>query len=205
MISTELHRQTNEPVVTETRVSAPWRALPRPVRDRVVSLDTAKTFLVRYQDFVGRNVSAVRCWKCGTPIIAYAPVLRRIDGGRAQEVELTKVMVGGQELLLGALLPMNHYREGLFTFRAMNGALAAFSYLHCADCHIANEHGEDLLACHLGGLDRLRDTMKDAVVMSTDDAWAQFMYRWSGIELVGLSGPSKSPSDLMNEMKKGPR
>ena len=197
MISTKLNRQTNEPIVTETRQPKPFRSLPRPVSDRIASLDASKQFLVRYQDFVGQYVSAVRCWKCGTAVCTYQPALRKVEGSRQHDGELTKVMVNGEPMILGAMLPFNHYREGLFTYRTPHGVLARFSFLHCADCHIAEAHGEDLLACLLGQFDHRRDHMKPYMPVLSDDAWAQYLFRWSGIELVGLDGPSLSPADLM--------
>lgn len=201
MISTELNHQTNEVIVTETRAAAPFRALPRTVSERIASLDQSKKFLVRYQDFVGQYVSTVRCWMCGTPIVSYQPALRKVEGGRQNDGELTKVMVNGSSMILGAMLPFHHYREGLFTYRTAQGVPAKFSFLHCADCQITTEHGEDLLACLLGQFDHRRDYLKPYLAVSSDDAWAQSMFRWSGIELVGTVGPSKSPADLMNEKK----
>jgi len=198
MISTELNRQTNELIVTETRAPKPFRALPRQVSLHITALDESKKFLVRYQDFVGQYVSAVRCWKCGTAIVTYQPALRRVEGSRS-EGELTKVVVNGEPMILGAMLPFNHYREGLFSYRTPQGVLARFSFLHCADCSITDEHGEDLLACLLGQMDHRRDHLKSVLTVSSDDAWAQSMYRWSGIELVGLDGPSLSPKELMEQ------
>jgi len=206
MISTELNRQTNEPIVTETRLPKPFRAIPRPIMDRIVGnqengiigLDESKKFLVRYQDFVGQYVSAVRCWKCGTPIVSYQPALRKVEGTK-NEGALTTVTVNGQPMILGAMLPFNHCREGLFIYRTAQGVLARFSFLHCADCTITDAHGEDLLACLLGQMDYRRDHLKSVLALSTDDAWAQFMYRWSGIELVGRDGPSRSPHDMMKQ------
>lgn len=197
MISTELNRQTNERIVTETRQPAPFRALPRPISERIAELDASKTFLVRYQDFVGPYVSAVRCWKCRTAIVSYQPALRKVEGSRQNDGELTKVIVNGEPMILGAMLPFNHYREGLFSYRTQQGVLARFSFLHCADCTIGEANGEDLLACLLGQMDHRRDHLKSVLTVSTDDAWAQLMFRWSGIELVGLDGPSLSPADLM--------
>ena len=197
--------KTNELIVTETRAPADWRALPRIVQERILSLEQSKKFLVRYQDFAGQYVAGVRCWKCGTPIIGWAPALRKPEGSsrKKQDGELTKVRVNGEDMVLGALLPLNHYREGLYTYRTAKGSLAQFSFLHCADCHVATEHGEDLLACHLGGIDVSREFFKPFVSLSSDDAWAQFMFRWSGIELVGLHGPSLGPKELMEQAKKG--
>src|SRR3990167_4833559 len=101
MISTKLNRQTNEPIVTETRQPKPFTSLPRPVSDRMASLDASKQFLVRYQDFVGQYVSAVRCWKCGTAVCTYQPALRKVEGSRQHDGELTKVMVNGEPMILG--------------------------------------------------------------------------------------------------------
>lgn len=212
MISAERNRQTNLPTVTETRAPGAWRALPRRIRERIVGnpekalvgLETSNRFLVRYQDFVGLAVTRVRCWKCGTIIVGIAPALQLPPGAkRDANAQFIKVTIDGQELLLGMLLARNHYREGLCTYRTADGRLAQFSYLHCADCTLTDADGEDLLACHVGGLDHLRDTIKSAKA-DNDDAWAQYMYHWSGVEVVGLAGPSHGVKELMDEaMKKG--
>lgn len=191
-------RRTNELIVTEDRQPKPFRALPRQVSLHITALDVSKTFLVRYQDFMDQYVSAVRCWKCGRAICAYQPALRKVEGKEATTGAVTVMtMLNGKELVVGAMLPFTHYREGLFEYRTRQGRQAQFSYLHCADCHIASAHGEDLLACLLGQLDYRRDYLKQFMALDSDDTWAQTMYRWSGIELIGTSGPSLSPSDLM--------
>lgn len=202
----EFNPQTNEQIVIETRELKPFRALPRAILDRIVGneakkikgLDTTKTFRVRYQDFVGQYVSAVRCWKCSTPIVSYQPALRKVEGTK-NEGALTTVKVNGESMILGAMLPFNHYREGLFLYRTSQGVLSRFSFLHCADCTITDAHGEDLLACLLGQMDHRRDHLKLVQSVSSDDAWAQYLSRWSGIELVGREGPSRSPQDMMNK------
>ena len=199
-----LSRKTNELIVTETRAPKPFRAVPRQVGLRIASLEQSKKFLVRYQDVVNLTVTATRCWKCGVPIVAYQPALRKVEGSRnKQDAELTIVKLNGQDVVLGAMLPYNHYREGLFTYYlTKERRLARFSFLHCADCHIAAEHGEDLLACLLGTPDWKRDLMKPFLAVSSDDEWAQSMFRWSGIELVGLDGPSVGPKELMEQSAK---
>lgn len=207
-----ISRKTNDFIVTETRTAAPWRALPRAVKDRVVGLEASRVFLVRYLDHQGPMIVAVRCWKCGTPIQTYQPVLRPIAGAKQGQNsgELTLVRVNGREMVVGTLLPFNHYREGLFAYRMqMPGRrrylseLAHFSFLHCADCHIGSEHGEELLACMLGQKDARRDLIKPYVEVASDDEWAQWMYHWSGIELVGITGPSIGPKDLLDPERKG--
>lgn len=205
--NTVLDRRSNAPIITETRAPQPFRALPRPVRDHIighpekgiVGLDTSKAFLVRYQEFAGPYVSRIRCWKCGTAIVSWAPALRLPDGStNPNDAETTKVTVSGKEMILGSLLPLNHYREGLFAYRATNGSLNAFSYLHCADCSIVSGDGDSLFACLLGGFDLHRDAFQHLMALPSDDAWAQSMYRWNGIELIGTQGPSLSPKDMMD-------
>ena len=199
-----LDRRTNEPIVTESRQPMPFRALPRPILDHIVGnetkgivgLETSKKFLVRYQDFVGQYVSAVRCWKCGVSIVAYQPALRPVEGS-PDAGELTTVNLNGKEMVLGAMLPFQHYREGEFAYRDHRLRLAKFTYLHCADCQIEDAHGENLLACLLGQFDHRRDHLKPYMAVMSDDEWAQSMFRWSGIELVGKAGQSLSPADLM--------
>jgi len=67
---------------------------------------------------------------------------------------------------------------------------------------IRDEHGEDLLACFLAGHDHSRNSFQ----LYSDDFWAQWMWRFSGIELVGKDGDSKGPADFMREASpKGPR
>lgn len=205
--SPALDRRTNLPIVTETRQATPFRALPRAIMDRIVGneakgiigLETSKKFLVRYQELIGQYVSAVRCWKCGVPIVAYQPALRPIEG-HPNAGELTTVTLNGKEMVVGAILPFSHYREGLFEYRIPGRNIKpvpSFSYLHCADCQIKDEDGEDLLACLLGQFDHRRDHMKAHLSVLSDDEWAQYMFGWSGIELVGKVGPSISPSDMM--------
>lgn len=207
-----LNRQTNEPVVTETRAPAKWRALPRAVRDRIVGnpdkgivgLETSKKFLVKYQDFAEKYVSGVRCWKCGTLIVSWAPTLRLPDGARTDaEAQLTTRMVNGQAMILASLLPLNHYREGLCAYRNAEGRMGAFSYLHCADCSLASSDGDDLLACHLAGFDAQREFFKTFSPVISDDDHAQNMFRWSGVEIVGLDGPSLGPKELMEQAATG--
>lgn len=204
-------RRTNELIVTEDRDPAPFRALPRQVRDRIlgnekagiVGLETSKAFLVRYQEFTDKYVTAVRCWKCGRLICAYQPALRKVEGKDKTKGEVTVMTsINGQSMVIGALLPFHHYREGLFSYRTQQGRLANFSYLHCADCHIGDEHGEDLLACLLGQIDARRDYTKTYMEFESDDSWAQTMFRWSGIELVGKYGASLGPKELMEDAAK---
>lgn len=140
--------------------------------------------------------------------MGYQPLYRAADGrdsvGRAS---LTIVRVNGKEMVLGSLLPFSHYREGTFSVRTANGRLHPFTFIHCADCHFRDEHGADLLACHLGGHDIGREIARQ--IGYDDDAWAQWMYTWSGAEPIGLVGASVSPDALMKkavqEQKKGPR
>lgn len=193
-----LNRKTNQVIVTETRLPRPFRAVPRPVGLRIEALDVSKKFLVRYQELMGKYVSAVRCWKCGVPIVAYQPVLRPVEG-QPNAGEITTLNINGREMVVGAMLPFSHYREGEFAYRDQHRRLAKFSYLHCADCHIEDAHGEDLLACLLGQFDHRRDHMKAHLSVLSDDEWAQYMFGWSGIELVGKVGPSISPADMMRK------
>lgn len=196
-----LNRKTNQIIVTETRQPKPFRALPRQVSDQIAALEVSKKFLVRYQDLINLSVTATRCWKCGVVICAYQPALRKVEGASgSNNAELVKATINGQETVLSAMLPYQHYREGLFAYhipRRQIIPVPTFSYLHCADCQIKDEDGESLLACLLGCPDWKRDLLKASVLPQSDDEWAQRMYYWSGIELVGRAGPSVSPADLM--------
>ena len=185
-----LDRRSGEPIVTEDRKPEPWRALPRESRERILSYDTSGLWKPRYQRYEGNFLAGVQCWKCGRDLIGPAPALRKSPDGQAYQV-----MLNGQPAVM--LLPYNHYREGLYHYRRADGLGADFSYLHCADCTIQNADGPDLLACYLAGHDISRAIFN----LYDDDTWAQWMWRYSGIELDQKNGASKGPEDLMKEAR----
>ena len=197
-----ISRKTNMFIVKETRERTPFRALPREFKDRILGNAstgvTATKLIVRYQEFQNQAITAVRCWKCGRPVMGYQPLYRGATGkDSAGRASVTIVNLNGKEMVLGSLLPYAHYREGVFNARTANGRFHPFSYIHCADCHFKDEDGSDLLACHLGGHDIGREKARQ--LSYDDDAWAQSMYTWSGAEPIGIVGPSLSPEDLMKK------
>lgn len=202
-----ISRRTNQFIVEETRAPGPFRALPRDVKDLILGNSktgvTATTMIVRYQEFQGQAMTAVRCWKCGRVVMGYQPLFRRNEGkGGKDQATVAIVTLNGKDMVQCGLLPYSHFREGVFKARATNGRFTSFSYIHCADCQIKDEHGADLLACNLGGLDISRERMRNETY--NDDPWAQTMYGWSGVELIGKDGPSLSPQEMMAlELKKG--
>lgn len=192
-----LDRRSNEPIVTEDRTPGPLRALPRPIKERAESYATTDKWHPHYQQIESGMLTALNCWKCLRPIVGWAPALRRPAGWRPGDVD-ELIQVNGQPAV--KLTPFNHYREGLFHYRRPDGVLADFSYLHCADCHISDGDGEDLLTCMLVG----HDDARNAHQLYTDNFWAQWMWRWSAIELVGRNGASKGPKDLIQAaLKRG--
>jgi len=194
MITTTLDRRSGEPIVTETRAPGPFGALPRAIRDRVLGYAQSKLWVPLYQSYTQGMQTGVSCWKCGRNLIGWAPALRRPAGWKAgQDDEL--VLVNGAPAV--CLLPFNHYREGAYAYQRPDGVASWFSYLHCADCTIKSEDGPDLLACFLAG----HDTTNTLKQLYAADAWAQWMWRWSNITLMGLHGRSKGPHDLMKEAK----
>ncbi len=200
-----LDRLSGEPVVTEDRAPGPYRALPRDSKDRlignpekgIVGYQESRKWFPVYQVFNQGVLVSMSCWKCQREIVGWMPALRPVRGGNYNEAE--QVLVGGQPAV--RLTPHNHYREGLYLYQRPNGILGEFSYLHCADCTIGDADGPDLLACFLAGHDRTRETYQ----LYDDDTWAQWMWRWSGIELIGRRGPSIGIADIMAEaQKRGP-
>lgn len=195
-----LDRRSGEPIVTEDRTPGPFRALPRDGRDRILgnpdkgilSYEASGRWKPNYQRYEGTFLAGVQCWKCGRDLIGPAPALRKSPDGQAYQV-----MINGQPGVM--LMPYNHYREGLYHYRRADGLGADFSYLHCADCTIQNADGPDLLACYLAGHDISRAVFN----LYDDDTWAQWMWRYSGIELDQKSGASKGPEDLMREARGG--
>lgn len=194
VVQSKLDRRTNEPIVTEDRALTPYRALPRAVRERVLGYEVSKTWLPRYQTYTNGVMTGLKCWKCQRDLAGWMPALQAVRGG--QPFEAAQIMVNGQPAV--RFTPFNHYREGLFRYRRPDGLPGEFSFLHCADCDIRDEDGPDLLACFLAGHDYTRETLK----LYTDDFWAQWMWRWSSIELDQRTGPSLSVEDLMKEAAK---
>lgn len=187
-----LDRRSGEPIVTEDRAPGPFRALPRPYKDSALSFIANKTWQPLYQRYESGLMVGLHCWKCGRNLVGWAPALRRPDGWRQGDND-ELIHVNGQPAV--KLTCFNHYREGMFGYARPDGVRSEFSYLHCADCTIAESDGEALLTCFLAGHDNTRTTFH----LYTDDFWAQWMWRWSAIELVGKNGPSKGPGDLMQD------
>lgn len=194
-----LDRRSNEPIVTEDRAPGPFRALPRKHRDRAVSYEQSKAWLPIYQRYEQGLMVGLACWKCGRSIVGWAPALRRPASWKPGDPD-ELIHVNGSPAV--KLTCHNHYREGVFRYRRPDGVFSEFSYLHCADCTITDADGDDLLTCFLTGHDHTRTTLG----LYDDDVWAQWMWRWSAVELVGRQGASKGPGDLIQEaLKKGSR
>lgn len=202
MRTTTVDRRSGEFVITETRTQRPWRALPQGtslnVQAKVQELEESKVWLVKYQEFVDRLMTGVRCWKCGTHIVTWQPVLVRPAGSPPEASPQQLVDRHGRPCVTMAF---NHlYREGEYVYRLPGRDLMAkFTYLHCADCRIVEGDGFELYAILLAGLDHNREASDPGKRRISDDAWAQFMSRYAGVELVGLSGASKGPEQIIKE------
>lgn len=200
-----LERRSGEPIVTEDRTPGPFRALPREYRDRilgnpqkqVVGYVDSQKWNPLYQTYEQGLLIGVRCWKCRRDLVSWMPALRKAPT-KDNALNAEQIYINGQPAV--KITPYNHYREGLYAYRRPDGIEATFSYLHCADCTIADADGPDLLACLLAG----HDYTRTAFNLYDDHFWAQWMWRWSAIELVARSGASKGPEDLMKEaLRKG--
>jgi len=200
-----ISNETGVVIVQETRARLPFRSLPREFSDRILG-NKKEGILpmkldVQYQEFRGQSIVSVRCWKCPRIVIGYQPVYSRSRDGNKNMADATTVNINGKNMVVGSLLPYSHYREGIFNSKLKDGRMQSFSYIHCADCGFKDEDGPDILACHLGGLDVANETMRNE--STDDDAWAQSMFRWSGVELIGKAGASLSPADMIGlELKK---
>lgn len=185
-------RRSNEPIVTEDRKPEPYRALPRAARQRVLEYAQTQRWHPEYQRYDNGLLVGLQCWKCARPLVGWAPALRRPAGWHPGDND-ELILVNGQPAV--RLTCFNHYREGFYRSRQPNGVNLDFSYLHCADCVITDADGPDLLACFLAGHDQTRTILR----LYQDDFWAQWMWRYSAVELVGRVGESLGPHDLMRK------
>lgn len=199
-IEPRLDRRSNEPIITEDRALSPYRALPRASRDRLlgnpakdlIGYETSGVWLPKYQQYDNGMMVGLKCWKCRRELAGWMPALRRIPNMKPDDpAEL--VNINGKPAV--RFTPYNHYREGQYRYRRPDGIFGTFSYLHCADCFITDADGEALLDCFLAGHDYTRETLR----LFTDDYWAQWMWRWSAIALIGRDGASLGPGDLIKE------
>jgi len=161
---------TDHPLITESRPIAPYTALPRSIGNYIRQMLEVGQWTVRYLKPV-QGGSVIGCWKCGRPMTGW----QRIPG---QEVD------GKPAVSLG---PFGHYRETrLAAYLPRVDRRVVYTVLHCADCVIAEEHGQEALSIHLAAHDQEYLAKRPI----SRDEWAQRCWPWGDVELrEKVSGP----------------
>ena len=177
-----LHPISKLPMVKEQRSPSKgrWRPLPRAHSERAKDLQSAQKWYVDYQHFQDGSRVGLKCWKCGRDIMGWKEVLvtAKTQANRKPGEPIQAVPLKIGEKIAVQLGVYNHYREGIFGFYR-DGIFGQFTYLHCAECVIKDEDGENLLAIFLAGRDDEREeTRRYVEPPATDDQWASYMFRY---------------------------
>lgn len=199
------HPLSGLPIIKEERRPGRWRALPKDIGARAHQLQgqTTGSWWPGYQDIDSLGIAMVGCMKCRTPIQGFQPKLYRPEASKpdSQAVYRYRPLPQGKQGVEVALLPYTHFRMGMYEYRWANDRLPSrFEFIHCADCHIKDEDGPNLLVCCLAGLD---DTREWSAKLNgrrdpTDHEHATHMWRFSQpVEFIGVAGSSLSIKDLM--------
>ena len=165
--------RTGLPQVRETRATQKdrRRVLPNWLHKELATGHWTPDYLA-WQDNV---LSRLRCWKCGTDLCGWKPV---IDGHG------NLVREGGRQDGPLCLWFREHNHSARSTVRLRWGCLkreAVFSALHCRDCRIEQADLPMTLAIFLYGHELVRQRAAEInVVQPFDpDQWATYLYRWS--------------------------
>lgn len=161
-----------------------WYPLPRQPFSTIIHAVQGEgtPWYPNYQEWSKGKPSRLRCWKCGRDLSSWRMALSQ-DGN--------PVMVG---LHYGvALLPLPHYRAKHFALQLTSvDEQATIDVLHCADCEIKAEDGEQLVACYLGGLwdahahaERWAEQIELKFEKLSPDRMATYFSRWSRAEPIG--------------------
>lgn len=200
MILREIDPESGLPKVSETRLIAVpdpakrqctceqntclWYPLPRrPIGDLVHQLESHddQPWWPRHQTWQEGGPSSVLCWKCGRAIKGWRPKLTPFGD---------HVYVDGLPAV--HLTLYDHYRAKRFqAYLPRLTETVQFDVLHCADCEIKAEDGQQIVAIYLSGLleayrygEELGKKLKLASAHSPDTI-ATYLARWAGVEPLG--------------------
>lgn len=209
MVLNERDPLTGLPLISESRTARPvvksndpvrctcaggrclWHPLPRkPFGNLCHEVMPSDRWFPNYQDWRDGVQQRLRCWKCGRDIKGWRMLLSPL--GHPIEYE-------GRLGMSYGLLP--HYRAVRFdAYLPTMDERIWFYALHCADCDLKAEDGNQVLACYLAGLWRSTVQAWDLIdqarldIPKDKDRIASRLYEWSGAEPIG-----PHPLDTPNE------
>lgn len=178
MILPRVDPNTGLATVQEERATAVWSSLPRkPWGTLLPDYEKSGTWQPKSLEWGPQGLSRVRCIKCGVDLRSLRSALDR-NGARIQ-------LPNGQ--LLGGLLMLNHYRAKYWhVWQPAVQTTVRIAVLHCADCGLAAEDGDPVVACYLAALqlDYLHTKTVEGPGPDPHE-WASHLVRWGKAESIG--------------------
>ena len=188
--------------------TAKWWALPDPVRERALLLDSQpqKPWHPSYIDYHDHVPLVVRCMRCAGDIQSLQPALWKPPGSKKNDPAVPLVTPDGRPYV--RMVMSSHFRSGFYRYRRPDGIIGQFEFLHCANCRPQHADGKVLLACNLAGL---HDEFEHMVVRTTAganrdgtmDNWQRFMEGFARVTYEGVTGDSMGPNDFLRESNTG--